>query len=83
MIAEIRTYTAKPGMLEDMIATLNDMSFPNQRACGIDILGMWVDRANNQVVWIRSFASMEDKQSRLATYEGSEIRSLCSTRCGR
>ncbi len=74
MIAEIRTYTANRGMLDGLIATLNEVVFPNHAAFGIQVMGLWADRKQNEVTWIRVFASPEDRDVRLAAYEGSEGR---------
>lgn len=74
MLAEIRTYTANRGTLDELVATFNDLIFPNHAAFGIRILGLWVDRAQNQVTWIRLFDSTEDKTARLGAYEASPAR---------
>ncbi|HVZ45238.1 MAG TPA: hypothetical protein VHA82_15620 [Ramlibacter sp.] len=74
MIAEIRTYIANRGMLDGLIATLNEVVFPNHAAFGIQVVGLWADRKQNEVTWIRVFASPEDRDARLAAYESSDGR---------
>lgn len=74
MIAEIRTYTANRGKLDELISVLNEVVFANHRAYGIDVIGLWADRPQNQVTWIRTFESVEDRTRKLADYEASDAR---------
>jgi hypothetical protein len=74
MIAEMRTYTVKDGMMDSYLELYNRQIVPNHRKYGIDVLGAWVDRQKNQVVWIRTFASSEERKAKLDIYEVSPER---------
>jgi hypothetical protein len=74
MIAEMRTYTVKDGMLDTYLQLFNRQIVPNHKKYGIGVLGAWVDRQKNQVVWIRTFASREDRKAKLDIYEVSPER---------
>ena len=74
MIAEIRTYTVNPGMLDSYLELFNRQIVPNHRKYGITIIGAWADRAKNEVTWIRTFASREDRKAKLDVYESTPER---------
>jgi hypothetical protein len=74
MIAEVRTYTVKPGMLDSYLQLFNRQIVPNHKKYGITVLGAWADREKNQVTWIRTFASREDRKAKLDVYEVSPAR---------
>jgi len=65
MIAEMRTYTVKDGMLETYLQLFNKLIVPNHKKYGIPILGAWLDKDKNQITWIRTFASREDRKNKL------------------
>lgn len=71
MIAEIRTYTVNGGMLDSYLELFNKQIVPNHRKYGIAVLGAWVDRRQNEVTWIRTFASREERKAKLDVYEAS------------
>jgi hypothetical protein len=74
MIAEIRTYTIKPGSFDAFLDVFNKQSVPNQRRFGVNVVGAWADRALDRVVWIRQFDSLDDQESKLAAYAESPER---------
>jgi NIPSNAP len=74
MIAEVRTYTVNPGMMDSYLELFNRQIVPNHRKFGIPIIGAWADRAKNEITWIRTFASREDRKAKLDVYEASPER---------
>ena len=74
MIAEMRTYTIKDGMIDSYLELYNRQIVPNHRKYGINVLGAWYDRQKNQVIWIRTFASREERKAKLDIYEVSPER---------
>ena len=74
MIAEMRTYTVKDGMLETYLHLFNKLIVPNHKKYGIPILGAWLDKDKSQITWIRTFASREDRKNKLDIYEKSAER---------
>ena len=74
MIAELRTYTVNGGMLDSYLELFNKQIVPNHRKYGIEIIGAWVDRRQNEVTWIRTFSSREDRNAKLDVYEASRER---------
>lgn len=74
MIAEVRTYTVKDGMLDSYLQLYNRLIVPNHKKYGINVLGAWADKQKNQVTWIRTFASREERKRMLDIYEVSPER---------
>jgi hypothetical protein len=74
MIAEMRIYTINGGMLDSYLELFNKQIVPNHRKHGIQILGAWSDRRQNEVIWIRTFASREERRAKLDVYEASRER---------
>ena len=74
MIAEMRTYTINGGMLDSYLELYNKQIVPNHRKYGIQVLGAWVDRLQNEVIWLRLFESREDRKRKLDIYEASPER---------
>jgi hypothetical protein len=73
-IAEVRTYTINEGMLDSYLRLYNQQIVPNHRKYGINVLGAWVDRSKNQVTWIRTFSTLEERKAKLDAYEVSPER---------
>ena len=74
MIAEVRTYQVKPGMIDSYLGLFNRQIVPNHRKYGINVLGAWVDREKSEVTWIRTFATREERKAKLDIYEVSPER---------
>ena len=73
-IAEIRTYTINRGLMDSYLRLYNQQIVPNHRKYGINVLGAWVNRKQNEVTWIRTFESHEDRKGKLDIYEVSPER---------
>ena len=74
MIAEMRTYTVNRGMMNSYLELFNKQIVPNHAKYGIHIIGAWVDRRQNEITWIRTFSSREDRKARLDAYEAGPER---------
>ena len=76
MIAEMRTYTVKDGMLETYLQLFNKLIVPNHKKYGIPILGAWLDKDKSQMHRARS------RRARIARTSSTSTRSRPSvTRC--
>ncbi len=81
-IGEIRQYSLNRGptpdgrsMTDSYRDVWNKQIFPNHKLYGIKIIGAWYDSDRNQLVWIRVFASEEERRVKLVeAYEHSPER---------
>lgn len=74
MLFELRQYRTRPGQRERWVRYMHDTIIPFQTARGMTILGTWVgEQEDDLFVWIRQFASEEERQRLYAeVYESAE-----------
>jgi hypothetical protein len=73
-VIEVRTYRAKPGMREPLLALLQTRAFPLQRQLGMKILGPFPNQADDdEFVWLRGFPDEASREPlKVAFYQGEE-----------
>jgi quinol monooxygenase YgiN len=70
MVTQVRIYTVKEGMLDSWIQHFNDKIVPTSAKYGVHVLSAWVNRDQNEFIWVRTFES----EDALKRYEGSSER---------
>jgi hypothetical protein len=79
VITQVRTYTINRGMLDSWIALFNAKIVPTSAKFGVHVVGAWVNRPQNEFIWVRTFES-EDK---LKVYESSPERATYTPETGK
>ncbi len=74
MIAQVRIYTINRGMMDSWLKLFNEQLAPNHAKYGITILGAWVNREQNEFVWIRVFEDTADLEAKTQAYYNSPER---------
>jgi hypothetical protein len=74
VIAQVRIYTINKGMMDSWVKLFNEQLAPLHARYGITILGAWVNRGQNEFVWIRTFEDEADVEAKSATYYSSPER---------
>ncbi|SRR5579875_2775728 len=74
MIAEVRIYTANKGKLDEFVKVWNEKLAPIHERYGIKLLGAWVNRPQNEFVWIRVFENEAERDAKIETYFASPER---------
>ena len=64
MISQLRIYTVNRGMMDQWIKVFTETMIPMHKKHGIKIDGMWVNEDRNQFIWIRSFADVQEMESK-------------------
>ena len=83
MIVEVRSYRIKPGHREEFLKLFESRAIPALRSFGMKVLGPMIDVENpNKFVWLRSFPSLEARDSlKNAFYRSdlwkNELEDLC------
>jgi hypothetical protein len=72
-------YTINRGMLDSWIDLFNKHIVPTSASFGIRVVGAWVNRPQNEFIWVRTFES----DAQLQTYETSAERAVYSPDSGR
>jgi hypothetical protein len=78
MPTQVRIYTINRGMLDSWIKVFNEKIVPTSASYGVRVIGAWVNRPQNEFVWVRTFDSPET----LRTYEQSPERAAYSGETG-
>ena len=64
MISQVRIYTINKGEMDNFLEHFKKDVMPLHEKIGVPIVGTWVNRPQNEFVWIRSYkdkAEMETK----------------------
>jgi quinol monooxygenase YgiN len=59
MATEVRLYTINRGMLDSWLKAFKEKIMPTSAQFGIRIHAAWVNRPQNEFIWIRSYDSAE------------------------
>jgi hypothetical protein len=78
MITQVRIYTINRGMLDSWIKIFNAKIVPTSAQFGVRVIGAWVNRPQNEFIWVRTF----DSESTLKTYEESPERAAYTPQTG-
>ena len=70
MITQVRIYTINRGMMDSWIQVFNEKIVPTSAQFGVRVVGAWVNRPQNEFIWVRTFETEEQ----LKTYETSPER---------
>jgi antibiotic biosynthesis monooxygenase (ABM) superfamily enzyme len=70
MVTQVRIYTVNRGMLDSWVKHFNENIVPTSAKYGVEVLGAWVNRPQNEFIWVRRFESEESLQK----YEHSPER---------
>ena len=74
MITQVRIYTINRGMMDSWIDAFNENIVPTSASYGVSVLSAWVNRQQNEFIWIRQYETEET----LRVYETSPERAAYS-----
>ena len=74
MITEVRIYTINRGMMDSWIDIFNEKIVPTSASYGVSVLSAWVNRPQNEFIWVRQYKTEET----LNVYETSPERAAYS-----
>jgi hypothetical protein len=78
MVTQVRIYTINRGMLDSWIQLFNEKIVPTSARFGVNVVGAWVNRPQNEFIWVRTFESEEALQ----VYEKSPERATYTPQTG-
>ena len=70
MVTQVRIYTVNRGMLDSWVKHFNENIVPTSARYGVRLVGAWVNRPQNEFIWVRTF----EDQDTLKRYEDSPER---------
>jgi hypothetical protein len=78
MVTQVRIYTINRGMLDSWIQLFNEKIVPTSARFGVNVVGAWVNRSQNEFIWVRTFES----DDALKVYETSPERATYTPMTG-
>ena len=69
MLAQIRIYTINRGEMDAFLKHFTEQTAPLHQQVGIPITGMYVNRTQNEFIWVRTFAYEQDRDTRVKAFQ--------------
>jgi len=69
MLAQVRIYTINRGQLDAFLQHFKDETMPLHAKVGIPIVGTWVNRPQNEFIWVRTFADEGDRDAKTKAFQ--------------
>jgi hypothetical protein len=64
MISQIRIYTINKGEIDNFLKHFKDEIVPIHERIGVPIAGTWVNRSQNEFIWVRSYKDKADIEAK-------------------
>ena len=71
MLAQIRLYTINKGEMDAFLKSFQEVVIPLHERVGLPILATWVNRSQNEFIWVRGFEDQEDRERKLKAFRES------------
>jgi len=64
MLSQVRIYTINKGEMDDFLKHFKEAVIPIHEKIGVPIVGTWVNRAQNEFIWVRSYKDKADLEAK-------------------
>ena len=68
MLSEIRIYTINKGEMDAFLKHFKDEIIVIHQKIGWPIVGMWVNRPQNEFIWVRTFTDAADREAKIKAF---------------
>ena len=68
MATEVRLYTVNRGMMDSWLTAFKEKIMPTSAQYGIRIHAAWVNRPQNEFIWVRTHESPEDREAKTKAF---------------
>jgi len=69
MIAQVRIYTINRGQMDEFLKHFHDQTMPLHEQVGMPIVATWVNRPQNEFIWVRTFADEADRDAKQKAFQ--------------
>jgi hypothetical protein len=69
MIYQLRIYTINRGAMDDFLKHFHDETLPLHEKVGMPVVSTYVNRPQNEFIWVRSFADEADRDAKQAAFQ--------------
>jgi hypothetical protein len=64
MLSQIRIYTINKGEMDNFLKHFREEIMPVHERIGLPIVGAWVNRPQNEFIWVRTFTDAADREAK-------------------
>ena len=82
MLAQIRLYTINKGEMDNFLKHFQEEVIPWHASVGVQIIGTYVNRPQNEFIWVRSYADEADRDTKQKALSESPLRAAMGARLG-
>jgi hypothetical protein len=68
MLAEVRIYTINKGEMDAFLTHFKEEIMVIHKKIGWPIVGMWVNRSQNEFIWVRTFRDAADRDAKTKAF---------------
>ena len=69
MLAQVRIYTINRGEMDAFLKHFKEETMPLHEKAGIPIVSTWVNRPQNEFIWIRTFENEQDRDAKVKAFQ--------------
>src|SRR6266581_4384649 len=69
MLAQVRIYTIDRGQMDAFLKHFQEETMPLHERVGIPIVGTWINRPQNEFIWVRTFADEQDRDAKTKAFQ--------------
>ena len=74
MLSQIRIYTINKGEMDSFLQHFKSDIIPIHERIGVPIVGTWVNRAQNEFIWVRSYRDKADLDAKGKAFQSEVAR---------
>jgi hypothetical protein len=71
MLSQIRIYTINKGEMDNFLKHFREEIMPVHERIGVPIVGTWVNRPQNEFIWVRNFADAADRDAKGKAFQAA------------
>lgn len=75
MLSQIRIYTINKGEMDNFLAHFKQDIVPLHERLGIPIVGTWINRAQNEFIWVRNYKDKPDLEAKGKAFQAEIAKS--------
>ncbi len=71
MLSQIRIYTINKGEMDNFLRHFKQDIVPLHETIGVPIVGTWVNRPQNEFIWVRSYKDKADLEAKSKEFQAA------------
>ena len=71
MISQIRIYTINKGEMDNFLKHFKNDIIPLHEKIGVPIVGTWVNRPQNEFIWVRNYKDKADVEAKTKEFQAA------------